>query len=124
MPTLLPLVLECGKFLIEAGYAQQWLILIREFPDRIRKHERTQLLEAEAALIVGNLATVENFFSRQPTIADIREGELTLSKLWFNYHAQRLSTAENIPIDEKLMARARQEFPLPGHFDFRMTDDD
>lgn len=123
MPSLLPLVLECGQFLIEAGFARQWLDLFSGFPDRIRDNARTQLLEAQAALIVGNLATVEDFFSRHPTIVDIREGEVSLAKLWFNYHAQCLSTAENIPIGEKLMARVRQEFPLPGHFDFRMADD-
>ncbi|HEY5159082.1 MAG TPA: DUF5107 domain-containing protein [Anaerolineales bacterium] len=123
MPTLLPLALECGQFLIDAGYARQWLDLFSGFPDRIRDNARTQLLEAQAALIVGNLATVKDFFSRHPTIVNIREGEVSLAKLWFNYHAQRLSTAENIPIGEKLMARVRQEFPLPGHFDFRMADD-
>ena len=123
MPSLLPLALKCGQFLIESGYARQWLDLLSEFPDRIRNHARIQLLEAQAALVVGNLATVEDFFSRHPTIADIREGEVSLSKLWFDYHAQRLSAAENIPIDEMVMTRVRQEFPIPSYFDFRMADD-
>ena len=124
MPTSLPLALECGQFLIETDFARQWLDLFSTFPERIRNHARTQLLAAQAALIVGDLAIVEDYFSRHPTIADIREGEVSLSKLWFNYHAQRLRSAENIPIDEMLMARVRKEFPLPAYFDFRMTDDE
>lgn len=36
------------------------------------------MLEAQAALVVGNLSMVEAFFSGRPTIADIREGEISL----------------------------------------------
>lgn len=52
---------------------------------------------------------------------DVRDGEVSLSELWFALHEKRISTAENIPIDDELRRRVRRDFPPPAHLDFRMT---
>ena len=35
-------------------------------------------------------------------------------------HEKRLAARENVPIDEQLRRRVRQEFPPPANIDFRM----
>lgn len=69
------------------------------------------------------LATVERVLAERPVVADLREGEIALSELWFEYHACRLSAAEKLPLDAALRARVRREFPLPAELDFRMRQE-
>jgi tetratricopeptide (TPR) repeat protein len=119
-PTLLPLVVECGRALIEADHAQEWLDLVEELPEDVRRAGRVRLLEGQAALAVKDFNRVARLFANAPVIDDLREGERSLSQLWFEYHEQRLSALENVPVDEALRARVRREHPVPPEIDFRM----
>jgi hypothetical protein len=124
-PTLLPLAVECGRALIEAGRPQAWLDLLPALPDEVRLAGRVRLLAGQAALAVadattGDLARVEPLFTERIEVNDLREGELSLSELWFDYHARRISATEGGPLDDALRARVRREFPVPEHLDFRM----
>jgi hypothetical protein len=119
-PELLPLVVECGSFLIQTGQHQKWLALLEELPPSICSIGRLRLLEAQAALAANEFERVERFFADQVTIPDLREGELSLSDFWFEYHLKRLSRLENLSIDDALRTRVNREYPVPEHFDFRM----
>jgi hypothetical protein len=121
-PDLLPLAVECGKALIEAGFTQRWLDLLPILSPTIRSGGRIRLLEAEAALKVGDLKRVEIFLENKIIVDDVREGEESLSNLWHNYHAQRISRVENTQLNEALLARVRREYPVPSELDFRMSD--
>jgi hypothetical protein len=121
LPSLLPLAVECGRSLIDANRSHEWLDLLVELPQPIRSEGRIRLLEAQAALAAGDLQPAERFFADRVTVADLREGENTLSDLWFDFHERRLSAAENVPIDDALRSRVRQEFAVPEELDFRMA---
>jgi hypothetical protein len=128
LPTLLPLAVECGKALLEAGQAKQWLDLLGELPDEICRAGRVRLLEGQAALAVGDFVRVERLFAdagerARIEIGDLREGERSLSQLWFEYQERRLAAQEDLPLDERLRARVRREFPVPPEIDFRMSPD-
>ena len=72
----------------------------------------------------GRGASVRNLqVADAPEIGDLREGERSLSNLWFQYHERRLSVEESIPVDDALRARVRREFPVPAQLDFRMSAD-
>jgi tetratricopeptide (TPR) repeat protein len=122
-PSLLPLAVECGRALIEAGRPGEWLDLLAEVPEPVRSAGRVRLLEGQAALAVGDLARAGQLFVRPLVIDDLREGERSLSHLWFEYHEQRLSAEEGVPVDDALRARVRREFPVPAEIDFRMSSD-
>ncbi len=119
-PDLSPLVVECGRALIEAGQPQTWLDLLVTIPAGVRSTGRVRLLEGQAALAVGDLKQVEQILTARADVDDLREGELSLSELWFSYHEARLSREEGVPMSETLRARVRREFPVPEHMDFRM----
>jgi tetratricopeptide (TPR) repeat protein len=119
-PELLPLVVECGQALLKSMQPQKWLELLKEVPATIRSSGRIQLLEAQAALAIGDFKKVEQFFANEFILPTIREGELSLSDFWFEYHLKRLSYQENREIDDELRARVYREFPVPAHIDFRM----
>ena len=122
-PDLLPLAMECGRVLIAAGRPGDWLDLVVELPGPVRRAGRIRLLEGQAALDAGDLGRVERVLAAKLVIEDLREGERSLSHLWFDYHTQRLSAEENVPIDDALRARVRSEFPVPQELDFRMSAD-
>jgi tetratricopeptide (TPR) repeat protein len=122
-PSLLPLAVECGRALIAADRAGEWLALLDEIPEGVRSAGRIRLLEGQAALAAGDLDRAERLFAEPLVIDDLREGERSLSHLWFDLHERRLSAQEGIPIDDELRARVRLEFPVPGDIDFRMSSD-
>jgi hypothetical protein len=121
VPSLLPLAVECGRCLIEAGRAEQWLNLLPIFPGLIRSAGRMRLLEAQAALSQGDLETVQRFFADQVTVPDLREGEVSLSDLWFAYHQQRIGIEVNMPVDDSIRAQIESKNPVPEQLDFRMN---
>ncbi|MCP4544119.1 MAG: DUF5107 domain-containing protein [Chloroflexi bacterium] len=123
-PTLLPLAVECGRALIEAGHPRKWLELLAELPESLRTVGRIRLLEGQAALEIDDFETVERLFADKVVVDDMREGERSLSHLWFNFHERRLSAQENVPIDDTLRARVRRDFPVPQDIDFRMSSDE
>ena len=119
-PELIPLAVECGQALLQVGQPQQWLDLLNEMPETIRKVGRIQLLETQAALAVDDFERLGQFFADEVIILDLREGEGSLSDLWFEYQIKRLSSQEKIQIDDDLRERVYREFPVPAHLDFRM----
>jgi len=120
-PALLPLTIETAKALLAAKQAQRWLDLWATLPAEVQQLGRMRLLEAEAALAVGDFERVQQVFDDAIVVVDLREGERSLSQLWFDYHEKRLSTTENIPLDAALRERVRRDFPVPAAFDFRMN---
>ena len=99
------------------------MAIAAELPESLQSVGRIRLLEAQAALTVTDLETVEKFFADQIVVANIREGETSLSDLWLGLHSQRLSRNENIPLDDALRVRAQLLFPVPEAFDYRMVAD-
>lgn len=119
-PELLPLAVECGQCLIEARKTRQWIDLLMKLPQSVRNNGRVRLLEAQARLLEGELARVKEFLDERVIPCDLREGEDSLTNLWYTYHEQRLSTEEGVPIDMSLRHRVKDEFPVPQEIDFRM----
>ncbi|MHB0939154.1 MAG: DUF5107 domain-containing protein [Armatimonadota bacterium] len=120
MPDGLQLTVECGQALLAADRPQAWLDLLNELSPKIREYGRIRYLQARALLAVGDLDAVEAMLPGL-VVHDMREGEVSLSELWFNLHEQSLARQEGVPIDDALKARVRREFPPPADIDFRMV---
>jgi hypothetical protein len=119
-PGVLSLAVECGRCLIEAERYREWLNMVQEMTGSMRSNGRIRLLEAQAALSEGDLEVVGRFFKDEVVIADLREGENSLTELWFDYHALQISIADNLPLDDMLIARVRERVSVPRRIDFRM----
>ena len=122
-PTLLPLLIESGRVLIDVGAAAEFLALLAGLPEALQSNGRVHLLEVEAGLAAGDLDRVGGLLDTGFEIVDYQEGDEILTELWFRYHAARLSQTENIPMDENLLRRVRRDYPIPAIFDFRMKVD-
>lgn len=119
-PNIPAIAIECCQTLMESRKYDDVLRLIKNMP--LRDHGRIKIMEAQSALQIGDIKRVEEILQSKPVVPDIREGEISLSELWFGMHEKRISKEENIPIDENLKKRVRKEFPPPKWLDFRQTD--
>jgi len=120
-PEILALALEYAAILAAAKDYEALGVFMGSLPDDIRNHERMRMLSAQAALEQGDLDEVERLFDHE--FASNREGEVTLTDLWFGLHEKRLAAKEHVPLDEELRKRVRREFPPPARIDFRMRSD-
>jgi hypothetical protein len=97
------------------------LELLHLLPAELRGAGRIRLLEGQAALAAGDLDRVALLFDGSLVVDDLREGERSLSQLWLDYHTERVSRAENLPVDEALKERVRRTYPVPAFLDYRMS---
>ncbi len=122
-PDLQPLAVEACDALLAAGAFAAVQELIGQLPSEVANARRVRLLGAIAALRSGDLAAPAEFFAARCEIPNIREGELSLSDLWFEWQEARLANREGVPLDAASRQQVRREHPLPSEFDFRMQPD-
>jgi hypothetical protein len=122
-PDLQPLAVEACDALLAAGEFAAVPELIGQLPPEVANAGRVRLLGAIAGLRLGNLAAPAEFFAARCEIPDIREGELSLSDLWFEWQEVRLADEEGAPLDAARRQQVRRDHPLPREFDFRMKPD-
>jgi hypothetical protein len=118
-PVVTSLVAEYASNLLGRRQFAVLDALLASIPEDVRRSERLRLAAGWAALHAGRLAEVEEVLAGD--FATIREGELTLSELWFGLQEVRVSQAEGVAIDDALKARVRRECPPPYEIDFRMS---
>lgn len=93
---------------IAAQVPERALELIERLQPETRALGRIRLLEARARLALGEVDGMLAIFDAGFDVADVREGETSLSDTWV--------------AAQKLLAEAGREVrPLPGRYDFRMS---
>jgi hypothetical protein len=120
-PNVAPLAVECATALLRVGRHDDLVAFVQSLPPDVRSHGRIRLLRAMAALALGDLATVEQYFAGDPDIANIREKETSLSDLWFGWQAQRIAQSRNVEVNDEIRRAARRDCPPPAKFDFRLN---
>jgi tetratricopeptide (TPR) repeat protein len=120
-PKIAPLAIEYGRILLKLERYAELKEFINNLPEEIRNNERIAIIEAKASLETGNLDGIDGLFDRE--YATIREGEVTLTDLWFALHERKLADAEKLPIDDVLRKHVRQNFPPPENIDFRIISE-
>ena len=115
------LLRECTRALIEAGRPAKWIELAKRLPPRIREIGRMRFLDIRALLESGRLEDAERLLTPRLVVADLREGETSLTELWFDLQARKLASRNGSPVDEELRRRVRAELEPPAWMDFRMS---
>ncbi|MFB3892636.1 MAG: DUF5107 domain-containing protein [Phycisphaerae bacterium] len=121
-PNLWQLASESCNALLEAERPQEVLDLVGRLPPAVSSRPRIQVFRAKAMLDMGDVDSVEKILGTIE-LTDVREGELSLTELWFYMHAKRISKAEGVPINHALYERIWHEFPPPAQIDFRLWKD-
>lgn len=118
------LAVECIQFLNSIkSYEEAWKIY-KELPEKIQKIDRLLILAAETAANTQNIDFLKKFFEIEHY--DIREGESSLTDIWFTYRALELAKERGInnPDAETMNAlidEVSDTCTPPENIDFRMS---
>ncbi len=122
-PDCLPLCIETAAILTENGEDGKWLSIFDSLPGKIRENGRIRLMRAVALIHTGRLDEAAEIIRPGFEMPDIKEGEISVSKLWFELYRRIYAEERGVaydPSDEKLAAAADEKYPLPASLDFRM----
>ena len=118
-PDLAPLTFECLQSLIADGQAVRALDLFEVIPPAITALGRSRLIMARAAVRADRLALAEELL-KDLEVADNKEGEVSLSDLWYELKAKQIARDENCEVTDEIRRKALL-LPVPPHLDFRQA---
>ena len=110
----------------EGKYEKAWA-LYNSLPEEIRQKDRMMLCAAQTAIKVRAIDFIGTVFERE--YADIREGESSLTDIWFEYCALKMAKERGLGTEpdeetlDRLMDEAWDSCPPPASIDFRMSYD-
>ena len=108
-------------------YAEAWA-LYESMPDNIKEADRVSILSAICGVKLGKLDHAEKILMEPH--ATIREGETSLTDLWFELCAKKIAKRKGIDTETcgaetlaTLIEEAEENCPPPHSIDFRMSYD-
>ncbi|MEX0745718.1 MAG: DUF5107 domain-containing protein [Phycisphaeraceae bacterium] len=120
-PTLTRPILECGRAWNRAGQPLRAIEALDDLPPSLRRAGEAAVVEGAAALLLGDVERVMSILTKPITIANLREGDTSLTSLWFRLHARKLTSADQSMDMETLKRRLIEEHPPPVAIDFRSS---
>lgn len=110
----------------EKKYSEAW-DFYSSLPNNIKTADRVMIVVATAAVELKKLDFLKGFFEAEHF--DIKEGETSLTELWFKYSAVLLAKSDGVENptsqqQEEYIKKARKLCPPPEEIDFRMSEDD
>lgn len=103
-----------------AGKDAQWIEYYHTLPEKLQQNGRLLRLLASAYLALDRIEDCGRLLQSGFEMADLREGEDSLSELWQCY-AEKCALADGVAKDEQFASYVAQHYPLPPHLDFRMN---
>lgn len=121
----LALCIEVAQQLTSDGSDEKWLEIYDSLSQDIKSSGRLRLYKAIAHINLQQYAAAAQIINKDFEMPDIKEGELSVSYLWFklyrNIYAQETDRTydEN---DKEFCKEANEKYPLPKRLDFRMHE--
>ena len=120
MSTQRNLALEAIAMLNKGKRYKEALGAIDRLPESVKRIGRMKVLRIEALLGTGDAKQAEKLLRSKIVLTDVREGELSLTQLWFWLCALKKAQAEGIEVTEALIKEMSETVTPPAHLDFRM----
>ena len=124
LPESLPIAREWAATLCSSTASDDAAHYLKAFsglPDAIRTDGRMRLWRIRALLTLGRTEEAAAELTPDFLVPDIKEGELSMSALWFEIGARRVAESDGIPL-EAARPLAKERYPLPYALDFRMHE--
>ena len=107
------LCLEYAQTLLNTDKHVELNEYLKTLPEDFREQPRFLYLQAAVDVTLGKYDEAEAIMLRPLFIPDMREGELSLSDLWFTLYMKKNGISRE---------EAKKNFPLPHELDFRMHE--
>lgn len=117
------LAIETAMLLTSNDKDAKWLELIEKLPQEIKEHGRIKFYKALAYMNLGKLEDATKIIDKEFCMPDIKEGEVSVSKVWFDLYRRIYADEIGVKYDEltdDMIKNADEKYPLPYSLDFRM----
>jgi hypothetical protein len=111
------LACEYLQLLVDRQLFARGAAVYAQLPPAARDADRVQILRAQCALGVGDLAGVQEALHREYAV--VREGETVLTDLWFEVQARLEAQSSGRALDADLRREMRLQCTPPAGIDFR-----
>ncbi len=111
------LALEVSSFLQKHKFNDELSALIEGMSEETRRHERVAIVVAQWSLAKGDADEAMRIIT-EVDFATIREGERTLSQIWFGAHELKKKEELRRELTKAEIAGVRENNPMPNHINF------
>ena len=118
--TLRAFVVEYVKFLVDIGKPQVCIDVYESLNDSLKRDTRVSVYYAMALAEVDREEEAIAIITPDVEVADVKEGEVSLSNLWISAYAKRIAKRDGVSF-EKAKEYVEDEYPVPYSLDFRMA---
>lgn len=121
----LSLCKEVAMQLTSDGGDEMWLEIFDSLLPELKNNGRLRLYKAVALINLGKCSEATEIVNKDFVMSDIKEGELSISALWFELYRRIYAKEIGVEYDEtnmEFIADADGKYPLPKSLDFRMHD--
>lgn len=92
-----------------------------QLPDQIKRIGRVKMMHIEALLGTDRTEEAEKLLKQRIVLTDVREGEVSLTQMWFWMCAQKKAKRLGIEVTPELIEEMSKTVTPPIHLDFRMS---
>lgn len=103
------------------GADRDWIAVYNGLSDSLKEHKRLQVYLALAYLHIGEYKKTMEIITPNFVLNDIKEGELSMSKIWTDMHIAMLQDKDGLSLEDATKT-AEELYPLPYALDFRMHE--
>ena len=114
------LFVEVAQMLQAAGKHKEWLEIFEGMNSILKEDGRLNLLKILSLINVGELDKAAAMLTPDFKMADIKEGELSVSQIWFDLYKLIIKRDTGITDEEEVQKILLEKYPLPKTLDFRM----
>ena len=111
--------LDYAETFIKYGLYEEWLAKERELPKEIASEGRMQLYKAMCLVRTGNAEEAAKIVNYDFEMADIKEGEISVSALWYEIYGALLAKKFSLKESGEIFQAVDRKYPLKK-LDFRM----
>jgi len=119
------IVKELAGQLTTDGGDEIWLEIYETLPNALKELGRLRLYKAVALINLKKFKEASLIINESFVMSDIKEGELSVSQLWFVLYRNIFAEENGLvydPENKDFCKKADEKYPLPKKLDFRMHD--
>lgn len=115
------LLIDLVHFYKRCGTDEEICTLIDASSDTCKANGRIQMYYAESLVKLNRLDEAKALVTKDLTVADMKEGEVSTFKLWCDLYRKIIARDENRKPEDIEAWEILDKYPIPAEIDFRMS---
>ncbi|MBR7163362.1 MAG: DUF5107 domain-containing protein [Clostridia bacterium] len=117
------LVVNCGQVMLGVEAYEKWLAIYDNLTDALKADGRLMIYRVIALMEVGRYEEASAVLHNSFEIYDVREGEVSITKVWEDLHRRMIVKETGITDADELNRLYKERYPLPQELNFSQKED-